>query len=159
MNVHVPLKWCFGFLWINTQSEITGSFFVSCYSLCFKACFSWYKYCYLIFFPLRFHFHEISFSSPLLSVCVCLLIWSESLVGHIRKGLIFLSIQPVGVLLNQREHNAFASSQLSWDQQRHSAGYYNILGHHPKVGVFNKSLLMSDTFCRMKYDSFIRRVL
>lgn len=38
-----------------------------------------------------FHFHETSFSIPLLSVYVCLLIWSESLVGSIYKGLGFFN--------------------------------------------------------------------
>ena len=36
-----------------------------------------------------FYLHEIPFSIPLLSVCVCLLSWSESLVGSILQGLVF----------------------------------------------------------------------
>ena len=43
------------------------------------------------------HLHEVSFSSPSLSVCVCPLVWGGSLVDSIYRGLIFVSIQPVFV--------------------------------------------------------------
>ena len=48
-------------------------FFVSYYSLCFKVCFVWCKYCYPGFLLLvYFHLHELSFFHPSLSVCMCL---------------------------------------------------------------------------------------
>ena len=40
-----------------------------------------------------FHLHEISFSNPLLLVCVYLLTQDGSLGGSIYMGLVFLSIQ------------------------------------------------------------------
>ena len=43
------------------------------------------------------HLHEIYFSRYSLSVCMCSLFWSRSLVDNICRGLVFLSIQPVFV--------------------------------------------------------------
>ena len=45
------------------------------------------------------HIHKLSFSIPLLSLCVCLLIWSESLLDNICKDLLFSPIQPHYVLI------------------------------------------------------------
>ena len=42
-----------------------------------------------------FHLHGISFFIPSPSFCVCLYIWSESLVDSIYMGLVFVSIQPL----------------------------------------------------------------
>ena len=65
----------FGFLW----------FF---YSLCFKDYFVWYEYCYstFLFVPICMQY--------LISVCVCLWIWGESLTcrEHIHPGSICLLI-------------------------------------------------------------------
>ena len=49
----------------------------------------------LLYFVL--HLHEISFPSPSLSVCMCPLFWSGSLVDSIYRGIFFVSIQPVFV--------------------------------------------------------------
>ena len=51
--------WLDWFLYYNVMA-----FFVSCYSLSFKVCFVWYKYCCLSFL---FVLHRISFSIPSLS--------------------------------------------------------------------------------------------
>ena len=49
----------------------------------------------LLYFGL--HLHEIFFSSPSLSVCICPLFWSGSLVDSIYGSLVFVSIHPVFV--------------------------------------------------------------
>lgn len=62
-------------------------------SLCFKVYFICSKYWYPSFF-VCLHLHGISFFILSLSVCVCLYIWSESLVGSIYMNLILVIIQP-----------------------------------------------------------------
>ena len=44
-----------------------------------------------------FHLHGIPSPIPLLSVCKCPEVWSESLVDNIYMGLVFVSTQPVCV--------------------------------------------------------------
>ena len=51
----------------------------------------------LLLLSFGLHLHEISFSSPSLSVYMCPLVWDESLVDGIYRGLVFVSIQPVFV--------------------------------------------------------------
>ena len=46
---------------------------------------------------LHFHFAWNIFFHPSLSVCMCPLFWGGSLVDHIYRGLVFVSIQPVFV--------------------------------------------------------------
>lgn len=60
-------------------------FFVFYYRLCFKIYFIWYDYCYP---TVHFHLHGISFSNPTFSICVCLQVWNESVVGSIEIDLI-----------------------------------------------------------------------
>ena len=70
------------------------AFFVAFHSLCFKVYFIEYEYCHSCFLLVSY-LRDISFSSPSLSVCMCPLFWSGSLVGSIYRGLVFVSIQPV----------------------------------------------------------------
>ena len=51
----------------------------------------------LLLLSFGLYFHEISFSNPSLSVCMCPLFWGGFFVGSIYRGLFFVSIQPVFV--------------------------------------------------------------
>ena len=68
--------------------------FVSYNGLYFKVYFIWVL---LLLLSFGIYMHEISFSSPSLSVCMCPLFWGGSLVDNICRGLVFVSIQPVFV--------------------------------------------------------------
>ena len=60
----------------------------------FKVCFVWYENCYS---SLDFHLHGVSFSILSISACMCLYVWSGSLVDSIDRSLVFTCIQPVCV--------------------------------------------------------------
>ena len=92
----VFLIYCFGFLCINTQKwncwvllcllliAFALKFLLSVISIAILA--------FVVLFC--FHFHEISFFIPLLSICVCPSIWRESLVdSRVRKSCFV--IQPL----------------------------------------------------------------
>ena len=51
----------------------------------------------LLLLSFGLYLHKISFSSPSLSVCLCLLFWGGSLIDNIHRGLVFVSIQSVFV--------------------------------------------------------------
>ena len=70
--------------------------FISCCSLCFTVYFVWYKYSHSSFL-LVFICTECLFPHPSLSVCICLYIWSGSLVSSIYMALVFVFIQPLYV--------------------------------------------------------------
>ena len=70
--------------------------FVSFHRLYFKVYFIWYEYCYSCFL-FGLHLHEISFSSPSLSVSLCPFVWGGSLVDSVDRCLVLVSIQPVFV--------------------------------------------------------------
>jgi len=73
-------------------SKITGSFSTA---FVLKSILSDMSIATPAFFGL--YLHGICFSSPSLSVCMCLLFRGGSLVDNIYKGLVFVSIQPVFV--------------------------------------------------------------
>lgn len=64
---------------------------------------------------LNFDLHKLYFSTFQFSVCVFLYIWSESLIGSIYVGLVFLSLQLpyVGQFLNFLRFNLFNNVSLS----------------------------------------------
>ena len=73
-------------LWgfLDKYPEVDWSFFVSCYSLCFKVYCVWYKYCLsvcLFLFLWNTFFHPFTFS-------LCVSFGLESVVDNICKGLV-----------------------------------------------------------------------
>jgi len=53
----------------------------------------------LLLLSFGLHLREISFLSPSLSVCMCPLVWGGCLLDSIFRGLVFVSIQPVCLLV------------------------------------------------------------
>ena len=71
------------------------TFFVPCYSLCFKVYFVWYKYCYPSFFLFPFTWNIVFI--PSLTICVSFNL--EYLASSLCTGAVLLIIKPTLCLL------------------------------------------------------------
>ena len=119
---YFQLKICWLLDWSFDHYVVT--FFVSFHSLCFKVYFIWYEYCYSCFLFVSICM-EYLFPSPSLSVCMCPLFWGGSLVDNICRGLVFVPIQPVFVLV--RAFNPFTFKVII-DKYDPVAIYFIVLG-------------------------------
>ena len=93
--VHIHMYNCYIFLGWSFDHYVV-SFFVFFHSLYFKISF-FLILVLLLLLSFGLHLHEVCFSSPSISVCVCTLFWVASLIDSIYRGLVFVSIQPVFV--------------------------------------------------------------